>query len=169
MGHTRKESTYINLADCALCCACFLGGLVVGAFIPTRRWASRKPGLECFQTIRAVQHDPGHQSHLNIFHSWGHKMQGDMTDAQKAHSFLLAPAVVLTWVEIKLSPLFKVQTAVRQGPVAQREIGWPGVFIRKALSQICVPPRVYYMCIRTALWLNYMSQFRIIKRFRYCK
>ena len=45
-----------------------------------RRWASRK--LKCFQTIRAVQQDPGHQSHLNIFHSWGHKMQDDMTDTQ---------------------------------------------------------------------------------------
>jgi len=44
------------------------------------RWRASK--LKCFQTIRAVQQDPGHQSHLNIFHSWGHKMQDDMTDTQ---------------------------------------------------------------------------------------
>lgn len=47
-----------------------------------------------------------------------------MTDTQKAHSFLLAPTVVLTWVEIKLSPFFKVQTAVRQDPMARRLIWW---------------------------------------------
>lgn len=38
--------------------------------------SSWRAALKCFQAIRAVQQDPGHQSHLNIFHSWGHRMQG---------------------------------------------------------------------------------------------
>lgn len=36
----------------------------------------RKDALKCFAAIGAVQPDPGHQSHLNIFHSWGCKPTG---------------------------------------------------------------------------------------------
>lgn len=64
-----------------------------------------------------------------------------MTDTQKAHSFLLAPAVVLTWVEIKLSPFFKVQTAVRQDPMARWLIRWfqqHGYFTGRALCHISI-------------------------------
>lgn len=64
-----------------------------------------------------------------------------MTDTQKTHSFLLAPTVVLTWVEIKLSPFFKVQTAVRQDPMARRLIRWfqqHGYFTGRALCHISI-------------------------------